>query len=75
MGGQRALDFTLPRAMKKSSAFLKLFVTTKAIDIDWIQLEISPFHADFQGLPRLSMSREVFQDTWDAFTVTLTMTA
>ncbi|KAJ7906216.1 hypothetical protein B0H13DRAFT_1880777 [Mycena leptocephala] len=50
MGGQRALDFTLPRAMKKSSAFLKLFVTTKAIDIDWIQLEISPFHADFQGM-------------------------
>ncbi|KAJ7086926.1 caspase domain-containing protein [Mycena epipterygia] len=75
MGGQRALDFTLPRGVKKSSAFLKLFVATKTIDIDWIKLEISPFHADFQGRPRLPMRREVFQDTWDAFTVTLTMTA
>ncbi|KAJ7752243.1 hypothetical protein DFH07DRAFT_960681 [Mycena maculata] len=75
MGGQRALDFTLPRGVKKSSAFLKLFVATKAIDIDWIQQETSPFDTSFQGRPRLSMCRGVFQDTWDAFTVTLTMTA
>jgi hypothetical protein len=74
MGGQRALDFTLPRGVEKSSTFLKLFVATKANDIDWIQQEISPFNTGFQGRPRLSMGRGVFQDTWDALTVTATMT-
>ncbi|KAF7340968.1 Kinase-like protein [Mycena sanguinolenta] len=75
MGGQRALEFgPLPRGMKKSSAFLKLFVATKAIDNDWIQHMISPFDLAFQDRFKLPMGLEVLQDTWDAFTVTLTMT-
>ncbi|KAF7340967.1 Kinase-like protein [Mycena sanguinolenta] len=73
MGGERAFDFTLPKGMKKSSAFLKLFVATKAIDIDRIQQKFSPFSAHFLGRPT-PMDHEVIQDTWDAFTVTLTMT-
>ncbi|KAF7366563.1 Metacaspase-7 [Mycena sanguinolenta] len=31
MGGERALDFDLPEGAEKSSAFLKLFVATKAL--------------------------------------------
>ncbi|KAJ6481691.1 hypothetical protein C8R45DRAFT_1100122 [Mycena sanguinolenta] len=74
MGGEQALDFNLPEGVERSSAFFRLFVATKAIDIDWIEQTISPFDPGFQGRPRFSIGREAFQDTWDAFTVTLTMT-
>ncbi|KAF7366571.1 ICE-like protease (Caspase) p20 domain protein [Mycena sanguinolenta] len=74
MGGQRALDFTLPKGVRKSSAFLKLFVATEAIGIDWIQQKISPFVSGFEGRPRLTIETEKLPDIWDAFTVTLTMT-
>ncbi|KAF7366607.1 Metacaspase-7 [Mycena sanguinolenta] len=76
MGGQKALHFTLPKGMKKSSAFFKLFFATKAIitDTEWIQQKISPFDPGFQGRPRLEVRFEVLEETWDAITVTLTMT-
>ncbi|KAF7366565.1 Metacaspase-7 [Mycena sanguinolenta] len=73
MGGQQALNFTLPKGVEKSSTFFKLFVTTKAIDIDWIQQTVSPFKPGFQGRPRFGVGFEVLEETWDAITVTLTM--
>ncbi|KAJ6582092.1 hypothetical protein B0H19DRAFT_523922 [Mycena capillaripes] len=75
MGGEKALEFVLPTGQRKSSGFLKLFVTHDFVDLAWIEQITSPFDANFTG--RLKIVREKLdrERTWDALTVTLTMTS
>ncbi|KAJ7148498.1 caspase domain-containing protein [Mycena crocata] len=77
MGGEKAFEFLLPEKMTSSSGFLKLFVSTDHLNLDWIQQETSPFDQDFEGTDRLKMIRETFEriPKWDALCVLLTMTA
>jgi hypothetical protein len=75
MGGERAFEFTLSAGQEESSGFLKLFVAREFIDLKWIKQGMSPFHPQFVGTGRLEMKHERLNYlTWDALTVTLTMT-
>jgi hypothetical protein len=75
MGGERAFEFTLLEGQKESSGFLKLFVAREFVDLEWIKQRMSPFHPEFVGTGRLGMNYEkLIYSTWDALTVTLTMT-
>ncbi|KAJ7899351.1 caspase domain-containing protein [Mycena leptocephala] len=81
MGSERAFDFTLSPGELSSRGFLKLFVTSDYIDLGWIQQELSPFDPRFEGIGRLRISHEPvdlrtrWDAIWDAWTVTLTITA
>ncbi|KAJ7484542.1 hypothetical protein FB451DRAFT_1232827 [Mycena latifolia] len=79
MGGEPAFEFALPKGVSSSSAFLKLFVSTHYLDLDWIQQRMSPLNPDFQGWGRLAIirDRETFPPgpQWDTFNVSLTMTS
>ncbi|KAJ7209200.1 caspase domain-containing protein [Mycena pura] len=77
MGGEAAFQFTLPAGVSKDSGFLKLFVSTQFLDLDWMEQIDSPFDAEYKGTGRLDVVREVLkqQETWDAYKVTLTMTS
>ncbi|KAJ7509662.1 caspase domain-containing protein [Mycena galericulata] len=77
MGSERAFEFSLPPGeLASSSGFLKVFVATEYLDIDWIQ-QISPFDEKFEGTGRLDWKREpmVHVPKWDALNVVLTMTS
>jgi hypothetical protein len=75
MGGERAFEFTLTEGQEESSGFLKLFVTREFVDLEWIKQRMSPFHTDFVGTGRLETKHERLNyATWDALTVTLTLT-
>ncbi|KAJ7509677.1 caspase domain-containing protein [Mycena galericulata] len=78
MGGERAFEFSLPPGeMESDSGFLKLFVATEHLTLDWIQQTISPFDERYEGTGRLDRKGEpmVHVPTWDALTVVLTMTS
>ncbi|KAJ6614129.1 caspase domain-containing protein [Mycena sp. CBHHK59/15] len=78
MGGEPAFQFhQLAPGEPSSSGFLKVFVSTKYLDLGWIQQQISPFDPEFEGKGRLGMFREPFATVpmWDALHVVLTMTA
>ncbi|KAJ7126739.1 caspase domain-containing protein [Mycena epipterygia] len=76
MGGERAFEFTLSPGETESSGFLKLFVSTKYLNLGWNQQQISPFDPAFQNPDRFNGPREakVEAPRWDALTVILTMT-
>ncbi|KAJ7097244.1 caspase domain-containing protein [Mycena belliarum] len=76
MGSEAAYRFSLPQGQHASSGFLKVFVSSKYLDLDWIQQRRSPFHPDFRGTQRLEMIKERLPEMpkWDAFCVALTMT-
>ncbi|KAF8146737.1 caspase domain-containing protein [Mycena galopus ATCC 62051] len=73
MRTERALEFTLPSGSSSSSGFLKLFVATERLNIEWIEQRVSPFHPKFKDMGRLKMGREVVVERWDAVKVMLTM--
>jgi hypothetical protein len=74
MGGELAFQFGLPAGMTSSSGFLKLFVATHYLNLDWIEQK-TPFDANFDHTDRPDTVREDFvqQDTWDTLTVAVTM--
>ncbi|KAJ7429953.1 caspase domain-containing protein [Mycena galericulata] len=78
MGSEPAFHFpgTLPPGVSSSFAFLKLFVSTQHLDLEWIQQE-TPFDPEFQGTGRLVAGLEPFTDLpwWDSLKVILTLTA
>ncbi|KAJ7464405.1 caspase domain-containing protein [Mycena latifolia] len=76
MGGELAFQFALPPGEKKSSGFLKLFVATTFIDLDWMKQTVSPFDPKYQGTDRLDMQLETLPEVpkWDGYSVVLTMT-
>jgi hypothetical protein len=73
MGSERALKFSLSPDAKSSSGFLKLFVASKYIDLQWIVQKLSPFDPLFRDTRTAIISREQLPPTGDALTVTLTM--
>ncbi|KAJ7464430.1 caspase domain-containing protein [Mycena latifolia] len=76
MGGDQAFSLALPPGEKKSSGFLKLFVTTAfSIDLDWMRQPVSPFDPNYQGTNRLNVPRETLEvPKWDGYSVMLTVT-
>ncbi|KAJ7464401.1 caspase domain-containing protein [Mycena latifolia] len=60
VGGELAFQFALPPGEKGSSGFIKLFVATTFIDLDWMKQTVSPFD---RKVPK-----------WDAYTVGLIVT-
>ncbi|KAJ7321906.1 hypothetical protein DFH08DRAFT_712504, partial [Mycena albidolilacea] len=78
MGSEPAFVFPekLPPGVSSSVGFLKLFVSTRPVDLMWIQQK-TPFYPKFQGPGRLLVGREVlrFEPTWRALKVVLTLTA
>ncbi|KAJ7476217.1 caspase domain-containing protein [Mycena latifolia] len=75
MGGERAFQFALPLGEKKSSGFLKLFVATTFIDLDWMKQPVSPFDPKYKGIDQLDMQLETLPEVpkWDALKIILTM--
>ncbi|KAJ7476186.1 caspase domain-containing protein [Mycena latifolia] len=75
MGGELAFQFVLPPGEKKTSGFIKLFVATTFIDLDWMKQTVSPFDPKYQGTDRLDMQLETLPEVpkWDAFKVILMM--
>ncbi|KAJ7122210.1 hypothetical protein C8R44DRAFT_671165 [Mycena epipterygia] len=73
MGGEPAFEFTLPKNQVASSGFLKLFVSTEALDLEWIKQD-HPLDSDFKGVGRLKLRQEEMPSKWDALRVVLTMT-
>ncbi|KAF8217083.1 caspase domain-containing protein [Mycena galopus ATCC 62051] len=76
MGREHAFEFMLEPGQKSSSGFVKLFVTREFVDLGWINQRIPPFDSKFVGNGRSRAQEEPFDKmaTWDALTVTLTMT-
>ncbi|KAJ7694620.1 caspase domain-containing protein [Mycena rosella] len=76
MGGERAFQFRLPEGEASSSGFLKLFVTTEYLDLEWIRQKKSPFDPEFRPVNRMDMIQEEVTEVpkWDALHVLLTMT-
>jgi hypothetical protein len=77
MGGEPPFEFGLPPGKTSSSGFLKLFVSTHYLDLDWIEQETSPFDQAFTGTGRLTGKCVKLQKMpkWDALKVKLTMTS
>ncbi|KAJ7906975.1 hypothetical protein B0H13DRAFT_2273908 [Mycena leptocephala] len=76
LGGEGAFFFTLPSGKRTSHEFLKMFVSTKYLDLGWIEQTVSPFDPEFEGIGRFQMSREPQNhDEWNALRVSLTITA
>jgi hypothetical protein len=75
MGSEPAFEFTLPADQKCSSGLLKLFVSNVYIDLEWIQQKLPPFDPLFGGARKPRPVLEELGPTWDALTVTVTMTA
>ncbi|KAJ7193458.1 caspase domain-containing protein [Mycena pura] len=79
MGGERAFKFWIPSGEKSSCGILKLFVSAKYLDLDWIQQTTSPLDSSFEGTGRLLAEHEPFdigvEETWDALNVFLSLTA
>jgi hypothetical protein len=78
MGREPALEFSLEKDETMSSGFLKLFVTTQHVNLQWIR-QTSIFDAHFQG-PGAQRSlwnhKELERDLyrWDTLRVIVTMT-
>ncbi|KAJ7242297.1 hypothetical protein C8J57DRAFT_1726371 [Mycena rebaudengoi] len=77
MGGEPPFEFGLLPGKTSSSGFLKLFVSTHYLDLDWIEQETSPFDQAFTGTGRLTGKCVKLQKMpkWDALKVKLTMTS
>jgi hypothetical protein len=53
-----------------------MFVSTKYLDLGWIEQTVSPFDPEFEGIGRFQMSREPQNhDEWNALRISLTITA
>ncbi|KAF7365683.1 hypothetical protein MVEN_00442000 [Mycena venus] len=75
MGSDHAFEFKLEPGQVMSSGFLKLFVTREFVDLKWINQRISPFSLKFLGVPSTAEEDKFDKTpTWDALTVTVTMT-
>ncbi|KAF8196369.1 caspase domain-containing protein [Mycena galopus ATCC 62051] len=69
--GGEPFEFLLSPGQKMDTGFLKVFVSTKYIDLGWIEQE-SPFKAEFSW--RLKGRKLVEkQDLWDAFYAIVTL--
>jgi hypothetical protein len=63
-GGQYAFEFSLPDGQLADTGFLKLFVSTKFVDLGWIS-QMSPFHAcDSARLANAEVPADI--GIWDA---------
>jgi hypothetical protein len=76
MGGEDPFEFTLPPKTASSSGFLKLFVSTHYLELDWIRQETSPFDPTFARTGRLLGKYEKLEQApyWGALKVKLIMT-
>ncbi|KAJ7627208.1 hypothetical protein FB45DRAFT_868444 [Roridomyces roridus] len=70
-GANRGWEFTLPAGQSVSSAFLKLFVATHPLHLEWIRRK-DRLHA---GVGRLEAREEEHPESWDTAMVRLTMRA
>jgi len=77
MGGEEPFEFKLPDQKTSSSGFLKLFVSTQYLNIEWIEQKLSPFDPNFGRTGRLDGGRKRVRSVakWDTLTVKLTMTS
>ncbi|KAJ7772891.1 caspase domain-containing protein [Mycena maculata] len=73
-GGGYAFEFDLPEGKAVDTGFLKVFVSTEYLDMDWVTQK-SPFDPDFA--PRLGGGRETIEkgQVWDTFYAVITMKA
>ncbi|KAJ7759470.1 hypothetical protein B0H14DRAFT_2634417 [Mycena olivaceomarginata] len=53
LGGQRAFEFLLAPGTPPSYGFFRLFMSTRYIDLSFIQQKMRPFDPEFPGLERL----------------------
>ncbi|KAJ7124315.1 caspase domain-containing protein [Mycena epipterygia] len=74
MGGQPAFMLDIPAGQSRSSGFLKLFVSTTALDLCWIEQESLLKSGD--GLERYRLRRETIKANlkWDTIRVAIRMT-
>ncbi|KAJ7841779.1 hypothetical protein B0H13DRAFT_142984 [Mycena leptocephala] len=72
--GGYAFEFDLPLGKTEDTGFLQVFVSTKPLDMGWIEQK-SPFKAGFMPSGRLGASRETVEkgQIWDAFHAVITM--
>ncbi|KAJ7890388.1 hypothetical protein B0H13DRAFT_2341019 [Mycena leptocephala] len=72
--GVRAFEFKLSPGKTVDSGFLKLFVSTEQLDVDWIE-QMSPFNRDVQpSAGRLAGAHEMEgMQVWDVIDAVITM--
>ncbi|KAJ7208664.1 caspase domain-containing protein [Mycena pura] len=72
MGGEPAFAFWIGSS---NHGFLKLFISTHHLNLDWIQQTTSPFDPDFRfyGTARDGGMEKIIED-WSAFRVTVVVT-
>ncbi|KAJ7146545.1 caspase domain-containing protein [Mycena epipterygia] len=76
MGGEGAFWFTLPPGSTKSTCFIKLFVSTRYLDLAWIEQKKSPWEKNFdsEGVSRIYDHRDTFRKPdWGALEVVMKM--
>ncbi|KAJ7832223.1 caspase domain-containing protein [Mycena olivaceomarginata] len=75
IGSQPGFEFNLGEKQNASSGFLKLFVSTRYVDLDSIVQETSPLTQEFRGWGRLEGRRvpDAEELKWNAVVVRLTM--
>jgi hypothetical protein len=75
VGCERTFDFAPPEGEISSSGFLKLFVSTEYLDLEWMKQSMLPFDPRFKALPvSLAVIHEKLTSIgWDSLTVILTM--
>ncbi|KAJ6622143.1 caspase domain-containing protein [Mycena sp. CBHHK59/15] len=73
--GGYAFEFFLPEGKSMDTGFLKVFVSTEYLDMEWITQK-SPFSPDYEPHGRLGGGRETVEkgQVWDAFHSVVTMT-
>ncbi|KAJ7900848.1 hypothetical protein B0H13DRAFT_1883251 [Mycena leptocephala] len=77
LGSERTFDFAPLEGEISTSGFLKLFVSTEYLDLEWMKQSVSPFDPGFKALP---VSLDVIHEKlasieWDSLTVVLTMSS
>jgi hypothetical protein len=76
MGSDRAIVFALEPGQTISSGFLKLFVLTEYLDLNWIQQRRSPrFNPNFSEQRADQIPEEfLLQKGWDTLNIGVSMT-
>ena len=68
-GGGYAFEFVVPPGKQSDTGFLKLFVSTTYVDVQWMT-QLSPIDSMFS---RRSARREMFGGIWDAWIAAVTV--
>jgi hypothetical protein len=77
LGSERTFDFAPLEGEISTFGFLKLFVSTEYLDLEWMKQSVSPFDPGFKAVP---VSLDVIHEKlasieWDSLTVVLTMSS